>query len=1222
MCSSLLLLFFLQLQLGAVWSVDVNSPADWPSDGILQSDTAYVVRTSQSLPANSTLSLRCAAANCTLDCRAPPQCFVLGAPGTALTIANVTLLIGNLRELVRVVAGAGAAPTLRLVGLAWASPVDTLIQITGPADVSLENLGSPASPLPIRTRSLVTSSVAGLSLRFVACHFASSSYYSLAALAAANVTFQASSVAGGAGRTAGYLIMTAGAADIADINIVDSVISGGVVQLSGVRRAVVNGISLPRSALQLSLRVGGSLSLKNCTGVFEYSMIAWDAESRASDALFKIDVAANATVEVESLTASATSDSPYMMTFDSSSRSAPGTNLTVRNVTPVRFGTVVSFGAGAASAQSALLESFVLTGNVVAANGRCPQRTVVRLLDARDGPTDHNVLDLDVSAATSIDVRDLTVRSVSGTLCRLSGTLAGNATMQNVTVSSAQLRGLLSADNVNRVSLSDVLVTDSSVTNSLFIQQNGVVSLARLALRNCTLTSAQDMLRVTSGTVEDVQLSDSALNGVALNFQPSAASASLRRFKATNCVSSRTPVVRYQVNTYQFRVQTRFDVSELEMQNVTASANVAALVDVSLTGIVTNTSFVTFTDVSFRNCSTTKIAIRVASQLVATSATGGALVFVARLTGADLLGGLFEFVETSFRGSYSNVTLETVTAERVSGTVLRLGGLNSVNVTNLRAVNCRFACDNAQANGALTVVTAADVLLSGAFLADNAYCNASAPQAPSGAVLLQTIANTVTVQDCVFDRQTGAQTAALSLVDAARVSVSSARFDGNRGAGALQLQSVSNGATALVLSVTDSFFRDNQGARGAAIQASNAHLLVRGVRFFDNVAAQSGGAIWLSCCQSKLTVSDSLFRNNSAGADGGAVFSSATSASLTQSDFVSNAVGGANATGTGALLYLRGVGTGSASVDITRISVTNNVVGANASLLDVSSTTTTTIGESCMCTNAAAPGAPEPAAIACRTAARPFFMISNLTAGATVGCANNDNATLTPCAAAGCALRVPQLQADPATPAATPPPTPEARPTLASPGATPTPGGPIAATTTGTAVNGSSDAAAATSPAAATSGDGDNIGLIVGCAVGGCIALLAIVGVIAFCVSRRRRAAATNDGREMTTAREDAGSPQRQPMVSHYGSGALAAPATAAGGSVSQYQGSTINSVTSSGSSHYSGLEMASPQSHEPQQQIYNDAQLRESKVQEQPARQYDAMAMQQQQQQQVYNWN
>lgn len=72
----------------------------------------------------------------------------------------------------------------------------------------------------------------------------------------------------------------------------------------------------------------------------------------------------------------------------------------------------------------------------------------------------------------------------------------------------------------------------------------------------------------------------------------------------------------------------------------------------------------------------------------------------------------------------------------------------------------------------------------------------------------------------------------------------------------------------------------------------------------------------MSCCDSKLTVSDSLLRGNSAPGDGGAIFSSAGSASLTQSDFMANAVGGSNATG--ALVYLRGV-SGSASVDVTRV---------------------------------------------------------------------------------------------------------------------------------------------------------------------------------------------------------------------------------------------------------------------------------------------------------------
>jgi predicted outer membrane repeat protein len=1253
--------FFLLLVLAFTNAIDIATLADWPPTGALLSNTTYLMRAAQSLVGNASLTLTCAA-NCTLDCRAP-VCFTLSG-SAALELSGVTIAAANLRVLARISAISGAPPdtsalpSVRLVRVSWLAPLDDLVQIAAPGSVFFDNMGSRASPLPVRSSSLVSASVAGGSLRIVASHFVANTAPFVATmftLNGANFSMAQSSIASANPyRRAMYVSLSAAVNDIVDVNVVDCSFVGVAMQLSNARRVVVAGSSLANSTLLASLRTGGSFSLKNCDGTHDYAMLALDLESRASDALLKVEVAANSTVEIESLTAAgvAGTSSPFVMTLDATPRAIlGGSSVSLRNVTARLSTYLLSLGNGLGSLSSIVLENLRLSGDTAIANGRCPVLATMRQISSEAVDGGRILLDLDISTTTaSVDVRDVSIRKLDGTFFRAQSSTVGNVTVQNITVSSSQVRSFLqinSASAASRISMSDVSIVDSVlIQGGLFAQPaNGLASVARLTLRNCS-ANGQDLFRVSSATVEDIRLLNVTTQVSVVNIQAAAAGAgsatrnvALRRFSAINCVAPRASMVRVQVVTNS---DTPFalDFSELEFQNVSGAANDQPLVDLGFQLLTTgtNTSTAKFSDISIRNC-TTKTAIRLALSAIVFSGSGtaGLQLSVTRVTATDVVGGVFEYQSLySQAGTPAFVTVDTVTAERVSGSVLRFAGLSSVNVVNLRATNCNMVCDT-QANRVLFISAASDVSLNGVFLANNAFCNTTNANMAGGAVQISTVANTVSVQDSVFDRQTGAQ-AALSLVDSARVTVASTRFDGNRGGGALQLQSMSNTQMALVLSVTDSFFRGNQGAQGAAIQANNAHVLVRGARFFDNVAVQRGGAIWLTCCQSKLAVSDSLFRNNSAGVDGGAIFASVTSASLTGSDFLANAIGGVNSTGS--LLYLRGVAPGSGSVDIARISVTRNSVGANAGLLDVTGIVSATIGDSCMCTNNFASGAPEPATAACQTPARPLWQITNLTADTTTGCLQNNSAVIACSPGAVCSLRVPELQADPSTPAPTPPPTlPTIQPTTGMGSPVPSPattdGGSGVTTTTTTTTSGGANNTSNTAggPGGNVMADNVDIGLIVGCAVGGCAFLLVIIAVIAVCLSRRRRRQSEAGGgseREMATARNEAAS-QHQ-VVSHYGSG-LVVPPSNAGGSVSQY-GSTLNSMpSSSGSaSHYSGLEMnpAQPSAYgagagEVGEQVYQDARLRDAKQGE-----YNSAALQphlQQQQQpqmhKVYNdWN
>lgn len=1203
--------------------VQITTAADFPPTGQLQPNTTYTLRSELDLRGNSSLSLTGAPeGGSSLDCRT--NCFNV-AENASISLSSIVIVARYVSAIVRT-AGPSAGWSaneckIRLFNTPLFSSsqnppqfgyLNDLVALTAgsSADVELEGIG--AASAPISLRGLVTQSTGPgsalsfvrvrVSRTFVACLFGPCIALGNASLSVSQSAFSYTYNPDQPPSQVLVQVPASNGASDAAVSIVDSSFSLLQLQFSGVRSVQVNGTLLNSSSLSVTVKPAGVLAMANCN-------VSFNPLTGFGSSLIRID-GPSSVLKITGLTGTSSSP-PQYDNFDivEVASAAVNSSVTISDVHATRLNNVLSYNTRLQmGSQSATLTGLRLV-NAGIVNGRCPAMLSVRQVEAINA-TDRTLIDVDPVFAATVDVRDIVTDRNGGTIVRFSGAFTGNLTVRNVTVTaSPTLRAIvqLSGSAANsQVTLSDIAVVGGRVVSSLFAQPNtGSVALSRFTVRGSTTTAI--LLRTVNGTIDGFDVTNVTLGAAAVSF--SGGGTVLRNFKATDCSISSNPIVQFS-GLGQF--STPWQMSNILFRNVT-SGNGALIEFDTRTGRVDANATASITDVTIQNC-TSRVGIRWATSSFFPSAMAGWSVTLERINAVELVGGLIEFnyvygspSSTQYTWSDS-LRLNSIRADRVSGYLARVALLSDFVATDLRATNCDFVCEP-QGNRILVVWNVRTVLLSSVVLADNRGCNTTST-ANDASVWLQIISGAVNVTDCAFERLTGGALASLAIVDAPQASLTRTRFDGNRGASALITQA-SQSSSAMVLSVNDGFFRNNSASTGAAIRATNTHLLVRGSRFYDNAALTDGGAIHLTCCESKLIVGESLFRGNRAGSTGAAVFSSTNSASLAQVDIVENVVADGRANATGAIVHVRGL-SASASVDLSRLTVARNVAGANASVVDVSGAKTVVATDVCACGNSANESA-EAAAIVCRMSPSTFLSLSNVVAATTAGCMA-DNSMLQPCTSSGCALRVPMLQADPPTPAPpTLPPVPLPTP---QPALGPSPSPPLSdsgsGVTTITSGNGSTTLPLSGSGGAITDGEAD-IGLIVGAAVGGCVGLLLLIALIVFCVARRRRqgqkgTSAAPHETEMVTARDEgnaggsvnSGGSIGAPSSSQYGSTFLSTPSSAAS--------------ASGGNQHYRDMDMRQQQPVEARASTYGD--LRISHAYESPAG-----AAKQQQQHGVYNW-
>jgi hypothetical protein len=490
----------------------------------------------------------------------------------------------------------------------------------------------------------------------------------------------------------------------------------------------------------------------------------------------------------------------------------------------------------------------------------------------------------------------------------------------------------------------------------------------------------------------------------------------------------------------------------------------------------------------------------------------------------------------------SQITLTNVTAIDVSNEVFHLDRARQVTVRsfNVSRVANRAIYIYNTANVSLTDVTIRGVLICNSddvvvvsdatnFTASNVAVvdTGAVPTLPCGspgAALWTQRIDTISIVNSVFERHNG-QKSALSIQTANTITIAGTRFDGNRrldgnAGGALLLMSSWGTASA---SVVDCFFRNNSALLGGAVQATDVKLSVRGTRFFDNSARNSGAISMAQCCDSEILVVSSLFRNNTAS-DDTVIRAEVNNFTMIDSDIVGGSVGNVGFNNAQQVLFVRAMMAARMSgVTIANYRFFSTDRPSLTAVLTIAQDTTMTMSNVCLCNNTMLPNndttrANATNSVLCYDQSK-FEAVdsgSQVQASMPIGtmCQNSFSFTSQwQACPTTCKLRVPELQADPTTTAApttTTPATTE-RLTLA-------PGEEQSTTSGGSTANATfvtPSTALGSDASVAAPGEDDNVGAIVGGVVGGLIALALLAVCIWFFVIRPRRGESEPSGKEL-----------------------------------------------------------------------------------------------------------